>query len=198
MGREISPEISLIHTLELKLWHFKVFSYVCIWKPCICNVFCPHTTWGMEPREHISMMTFTQYSLAPRAPSFPNFRPKKSWGDNIQQGGGWLPIPASLKSTTCMCTIKGITHTMYVILIIRGTYTMLHVHGQIYGQNGSHFVLVHPDFSLEENGTWALTARSQQLNGKYIIIAYALVICFIQLWTRMAWTCYRWAALLNS
>ena len=28
----------LIHTLELKLWHFEVFPYVCMWKPCVCNV----------------------------------------------------------------------------------------------------------------------------------------------------------------
>ena len=31
----------LIHTLELKLWHFKVFSYVCTGKPCVCNVLSP-------------------------------------------------------------------------------------------------------------------------------------------------------------
>ena len=31
----------LIHTLELKLWHFKVLPYVCTGKPCICNVFRP-------------------------------------------------------------------------------------------------------------------------------------------------------------
>ena len=33
-----------IHTLELKLWPFKVFPYVCIGKPCVCNVFRPRAT----------------------------------------------------------------------------------------------------------------------------------------------------------
>ena len=28
----------LIHTLELKLWYFEVFPYVCMWKPCVCNI----------------------------------------------------------------------------------------------------------------------------------------------------------------
>ena len=31
----------LIHTLELKLWHFEVSPYVCMWKPCVCNVSRP-------------------------------------------------------------------------------------------------------------------------------------------------------------
>ena len=31
----------LIHTLELKLWHFEVLPYVCMWKPCVCNVSRP-------------------------------------------------------------------------------------------------------------------------------------------------------------
>ena len=31
----------LIHTLELKLWHSP---YVCMWKPCICNVSRPRAT----------------------------------------------------------------------------------------------------------------------------------------------------------
>ena len=31
----------LIHTLELKLWHFEVSAYVCMWKPCVCNVSPP-------------------------------------------------------------------------------------------------------------------------------------------------------------
>ena len=32
---------NLIHTLELKLWHLEVFPYVCMWKPCVCNVSPP-------------------------------------------------------------------------------------------------------------------------------------------------------------
>ena len=40
---ELKLEI-LIHTLELKFWHFEVPPYVCIGKPCICNVFRPHAT----------------------------------------------------------------------------------------------------------------------------------------------------------
>ena len=35
----IWPERILIHTLELKIWHFKVFPYVCIGKPYVCNVY---------------------------------------------------------------------------------------------------------------------------------------------------------------
>ena len=31
----------LVHTLELKLWHTEVSPYVCMWKPCICNVSRP-------------------------------------------------------------------------------------------------------------------------------------------------------------
>ena len=32
----------LTYTLELKLWHFEVFPYyVCMWKPCVCNVSRP-------------------------------------------------------------------------------------------------------------------------------------------------------------
>ena len=31
----------LIHTLELKLWHFEESPYVCIGKPHICNVLSP-------------------------------------------------------------------------------------------------------------------------------------------------------------
>ena len=31
----------LINTLELKLWYFEVFPYVCIGKPYVCNVLRP-------------------------------------------------------------------------------------------------------------------------------------------------------------
>ena len=47
MGMQNVPRLEnvragfLIHTLELKLWHFEVFPYVCMWKPCVCNVSRP-------------------------------------------------------------------------------------------------------------------------------------------------------------
>ena len=58
---EIWPERNLIHTLELKIWHFKVFPYVCIGKPYVCNVLRPRATWGAWPRAHINVMTITQF-----------------------------------------------------------------------------------------------------------------------------------------
>ena len=57
---EIWPWGILIHVLELKLRPFKVFPYVCIGKPCICNVFRPRATWGAELRAHINVTTFTK------------------------------------------------------------------------------------------------------------------------------------------
>ena len=46
--------IFLIHTLELKLWHFEIFPYVCIGKPYICNISRPHTTWvGVAMRTYV-------------------------------------------------------------------------------------------------------------------------------------------------
>ena len=35
----------LIHTLELKIWHFECLPYVCTGKPCICNVSRPRVTY---------------------------------------------------------------------------------------------------------------------------------------------------------
>ena len=51
----------LIHTLQLKLRHFEVSPYVCIGKPCMCNVFHPCATWAAGLRVHINVMTFTQF-----------------------------------------------------------------------------------------------------------------------------------------
>ena len=42
----------LIHTIEFKLWHFEVSSYVSIGRPCICNVFRPRVMWGAGLRAH--------------------------------------------------------------------------------------------------------------------------------------------------
>ena len=58
---EIWPWGILIHTLELKLRHFDVSPYACIGKPCICNVFRPHATWGAGLRAHINVTTFTNF-----------------------------------------------------------------------------------------------------------------------------------------
>ena len=42
---EICPDRFLIHTLQLKLWPFEVFPYVCIGSHgCVCNVFRPRAT----------------------------------------------------------------------------------------------------------------------------------------------------------
>ena len=56
----------LIHTLELKLWHFEVFPYVCIGKPCVCNVFHPRATWntrGVRYLETQNWSTYRQFAL---------------------------------------------------------------------------------------------------------------------------------------
>ena len=50
----------LIHTLELKLWYFENFPYVCIGKPCICNVLRPRVTWWAWPGARISVTTITR------------------------------------------------------------------------------------------------------------------------------------------
>ena len=44
IGMEVRWWGLLVHTSELKLWHFEVFPYVCIGKPHVCNVFRPHAT----------------------------------------------------------------------------------------------------------------------------------------------------------
>ena len=41
LKNEIWYEKILIHALELKLRPFKVYPYVCIGKPCVCNVLSP-------------------------------------------------------------------------------------------------------------------------------------------------------------
>ena len=51
----------LIHTLELKIRHFEVSPYVCIGKPCICNVFRPCATWGVGLCAHVYMTTFARF-----------------------------------------------------------------------------------------------------------------------------------------
>ena len=69
MGTQNGPRLQiwplgiLIHTLQLKLRHFEVSPYVCIGKPCICNVFRPRATWGVGLRAHINVTTFTQFIL---------------------------------------------------------------------------------------------------------------------------------------
>ena len=45
--------------LELKLCHSP---YVCIRKPCICNVFRPRATWGAGLRAYINVTIFIQFS----------------------------------------------------------------------------------------------------------------------------------------
>ena len=58
----------LIHALELKLRPFKVFPYVCIGKPCVCNVFRPRATWktgnthGVRYLEIFSKLEYTLFA----------------------------------------------------------------------------------------------------------------------------------------
>ena len=48
-----------IHALGLKLWLIEGLSYVCMGKPCICHVFCPHAMWWAGPCTHKHLTTFT-------------------------------------------------------------------------------------------------------------------------------------------
>ena len=58
---EIWPLGILIHTLQLKLQQFEVSPYVCIGKPCTCNVYRPPATCGAGLRAHMKVTTFTQF-----------------------------------------------------------------------------------------------------------------------------------------
>ena len=51
---------NLIHTLELKLWHFKVFP--CLYREAMrLQCFRPRATWGAGLRAHINVTTFTSF-----------------------------------------------------------------------------------------------------------------------------------------
>ena len=43
----------LIHASGLKLWHFEIFSHVCMRKPYVCNVFRPRATWVGVAMHHV-------------------------------------------------------------------------------------------------------------------------------------------------
>ena len=55
---EIWPERILIYALELKLWPFEVFLYVCIGS----HAFAMFSMWGAGPRAHINVTTITYFT----------------------------------------------------------------------------------------------------------------------------------------